>query len=80
MLPRDVEYRKSPMTEEFRNIDPEQPHQQPPSCIGAERITLTARTDAQRIGDSQIQSSSLWTCLSPFHDQVRLDCAIALMI
>ena len=78
ILPRDIEHIKSPMTEELRDINLEQPHQQPLPCIGADHITLTA--DAPRIGDSQLQVSSLWMCSSLFHDQVRLDCTIALMI
>jgi len=54
------------MAEDFQNLGPKRPHQQP-LYFGAERVPLT--TDAPRIGDSHLQSSSLWTYLSPFHDQ-----------
>jgi len=72
VLRRDIEHRKSPKEEIFQHLNvlnPERPYQQPP-YMGAERVHSTARTDAPRIGDSQLQSSLLWTCLSPFADQV----------
>jgi len=73
VLSRDVKYKQilSPMAErDFQGIGPPEGLCQPLSYTPAALYPSAERADTPKIWDSQLQSSLLLDCLSPFHDKV----------
>jgi len=69
----DVEYKQilSPMAErDFQDFSPPEGLCQPLSYPPAALYPSAERADTPKIWDSQLQSSLLLDCLSPFHDKV----------